>query len=178
MCGTNFVDQATADKIAATAAKFRQITESPFGPDDEIGMLNLITPESMRAVLSRADAGHTLDLSVDYFLGMPSFTAAGQPPYQIWMTNTPRGTAVDDGTGFGEQNKLVGYSGLNPKIKQSGQTARIGRMSKAGPDTLRWAAVEASQQAWHILSRDQPFKPAAPRAATHVPASSSIRLAH
>lgn len=111
MCGSNFVDQATADKIAATAAKFRQITESPFGADDEIGMLNLITPESMRAVLSRADAGHTIDLSVDYFLGMPSFTAAGQPPYQIWMTNTPRGTAVDDGTGFGEQNELVGYSG-------------------------------------------------------------------
>jgi len=70
------------------------------------------------------------------------------------------------------------YRGLNPKIKQSGQTARIGRMSKAGPDTLRWAAVEASQQAWHILSRDQPFKPAAPRAATPGPASSSIRLAH
>jgi kynurenine formamidase len=27
------------------------------------------------------------------------------------MTNTPRGTAVDDSTGFGEQNDLVGYSG-------------------------------------------------------------------
>jgi kynurenine formamidase len=111
MCGTNFVDEATARKIAATAATFRQITSSPFGEDDEIGMLNLITPESMRAVMSRADAGHTIDLSVDYFLGMPSFTAAGQPPYQIWMTNTPRGTALDDSTGFGAQNELVGYSG-------------------------------------------------------------------
>jgi kynurenine formamidase len=111
MCGTNFVDEPTARKIAATAATFRQITTSPFGEDDEIGMLNLITPESMRAVMSRADAGHTIDLSVDYFLGMPSFTAAGQPPYQIWMTNTPRGTALDDSTGFGAQNELVGYSG-------------------------------------------------------------------
>jgi kynurenine formamidase len=111
MCGTNFVDEATARNIAAAAATFREISKSPFGADDEIGMLNLITPESMRAVLSRADAGHTIDLSVDYFLGMPSFTAAGQPPYQIWMTNTPRGTAVHDSTGFGEQNELVGYSG-------------------------------------------------------------------
>jgi kynurenine formamidase len=111
MCGVNFVDEGTAQKIAAAASTFRQITKSPFGPDDEIGMLNLITPESMRAVMSRADAGHTIDLSVDYFLGMPSFTAAGQPPYQISMTNTPRGTAVDDSTGFGEQNDLVGYSG-------------------------------------------------------------------
>ena len=111
MCGVNFVDDGTARKIAAAAAKFREITTSPFGPDDEIGMLNLITPEMARTVVSRADAGHTIDLSVDYFLGMPSFTAAGQPPYQIWMTNTPRGTAVDDSTGFGAENELVGYSG-------------------------------------------------------------------
>ena len=44
--------------------------------------------------------------------------------------------------------KLVGYSGLTREIKQSGQSSRIGRLSKAGPATLRWAAVEASQQAW------------------------------
>jgi transposase len=34
------------------------------------------------------------------------------------------------------------------RIKQSGQSSRVGRISKAGPDTLRWAAVEASQHAW------------------------------
>jgi transposase len=49
---------------------------------------------------------------------------------------------------FATAGKLVGYSGLTPRIKQSGQSARIGRISKAGPDTLRWAAVEAAQQAW------------------------------
>jgi kynurenine formamidase len=111
MCGTNYVDEGTAQKIAAAAATFRQITKSPFGEHDEIGMLNLITPASMAAVMSRADATTTVDLSVDYFLGMPSFTAAGQPPYQISMTNTPRGTSVDDSTGFGHENELVGYSG-------------------------------------------------------------------
>jgi transposase len=120
---------------------------------------------------------------------------------------------IGDIARFPSSRKLVGYSGLNPKIKQSGQSARVGRMSKAGPDTLRWAAVEAAQQAWrptnpwhtlysdikrrhgkanpakaavarkiliaswHILSRDQPFKPSAPRATDPVPASSSIRLA-
>lgn len=111
MCGTNYVDQGTAQKIAAAAATFRQITKSPFGEADEIGMLNLMTPASMSHVMSRAEATTTVDLSVDYFLGMPSFTAAGQPPYQISMTNTPRGTSVDDSTGFGGQNELVGYSG-------------------------------------------------------------------
>ncbi|MFQ5427116.1 MAG: IS110 family transposase, partial [Gaiellales bacterium] len=49
---------------------------------------------------------------------------------------------------FPSARKLVGYSGLAPTIKQSGQSARTGRISKAGPNTLRWAAVEASQQAW------------------------------
>ena len=49
---------------------------------------------------------------------------------------------------FSTARQLVGYSGLTPTIKQSGQSSRTGRISKAGPDTLRWAAVEAAQQAW------------------------------
>lgn len=88
------------------------MTKCPFGPDDQIGMLNLMTPDSIRAVVSQADTGHTLDLSVDYFIGMPSFSGAGQPSYQISMTNTPRGTVLDDAPGVGrEQNERVAYSG-------------------------------------------------------------------
>lgn len=37
--------------------------------------------------------------------------------------------------------KLVGYSGLIARVKQSGQSSRTGAISKSGPDTLRWAAV-------------------------------------
>lgn len=111
MCGHSFVDKDTALRIAATAATFREVTKSPFGEGDEIGMLNLISPESMDAVLKKADATRTLDLSIDFFMGMPSFTAAGQPGYQIWMTNTPQGTLIDDSNGFGEENELVSYSG-------------------------------------------------------------------
>ena len=55
---------------------------------------------------------------------------------------------IGDISRFSTARKLVGYSGLTPKIKQSGQSARVGRISKAGPHTLRWAAVEAAQQAW------------------------------
>ena len=55
---------------------------------------------------------------------------------------------IGDIARFPTAGKLVGYSGLTPRIKQSGQSARVGRISKAGPDTLRWAAVEAAQQAW------------------------------
>lgn len=112
MCGPTLMTADQKEKIAAYAAKFRQVTTSPFGSDDEIGMLNLIDAESRRAILSRTDAGKVFDLSVDYFVGMPSFAAAGDPGYQVWMTHTPRGTVLDDAPGVGaEVNELVTYSG-------------------------------------------------------------------
>jgi transposase len=61
---------------------------------------------------------------------------------------------------FADARKLVGYSGLTPRIKQSGQSANTGKLSKAGSKLLRWAAIEAAQQAWrpsnpwHQLYRD------------------------
>ncbi len=112
MCGPALVDERTKRHIAAYAAKFREVTKSPFGDDDEIGMVNLITADSMRAVLSEADYGMVFDLGVDYFMGMPAWTAAGDPPFQIWMSHTPDGTLLDDPMGVGqEQNELVSYSG-------------------------------------------------------------------
>ena len=121
---------------------------------------------------------------------------------------------IGDISRFPSARKLVGYSGLTPRIKQSGQSERVGRLSKAGPHTLRWAAVEAAQQAWrpsnpwhplytdikrrhgkanpakaavarkvliaawHVLSRNQPFKPCRRHGgADPVPASSHFHLA-
>ncbi len=55
----------------ATAAN-RVVGTSPWGPNDEIGRLNLITPESQAAILSRLVGGKNYDLSVEYFIGMPS----------------------------------------------------------------------------------------------------------
>jgi transposase len=114
---------------------------------------------------------------------------------------------------FPSPAKLVGYSGLVPRVHQSGESSRTGRLSKAGSPLLRWAAVEAAQQAWrphnpwhrlyvdvrrrqgngnaakaavgrkvliacwHVLARNEPFKPAAGSAAPIVPASSSSSLA-
>ena len=69
---------------------------SPWGDRDEIGRLNWITPESQRAVLERVDGAKMFDLSVDYFIGMPSWAAAGDPKFDIWMTHTPQGS-VNDG---------------------------------------------------------------------------------
>jgi transposase len=49
---------------------------------------------------------------------------------------------------FGSAAQLVGYSGLVPRVHQSGESSRTGRLSKAGSPLLRWAAVEAAQHAW------------------------------
>ena len=55
---------------------------------------------------------------------------------------------IGDVSRFPSARRLVGYSGLAPTIKQSGQSSRTGPISKAGPSTLRWAAIEAAQGAW------------------------------
>ena len=49
---------------------------------------------------------------------------------------------------FPGPGKLVGYAGLAPRVSQSGKRSQTGALSKAGSRTLRWAAVEAANQAW------------------------------
>ncbi len=58
------------------------------GPDDNSGRLNLMTAQSRAAALARADWSRVFDLAVDYFIGLPSWAAAGDPRYQVWMTDT------------------------------------------------------------------------------------------
>lgn len=85
---------------------------SPWGPDDEIGTLNMMTEKSKAETLSRIRNGKTYDLSVEYFVGMPSFHDLGDPLYQYWLTHTPRGTVVGNPNGLGnEMNEKVSYTG-------------------------------------------------------------------
>ena len=112
MCSDSFVTAAMKSRIAAHAAAFRKATQSPFGSDDEIGMLNLVDGESRRAIMDRADPSRVYDLSVDNFVGMPGWFGAEDQPYQIWMTHTPRGEQADDIMRVGKAaNELVSYSG-------------------------------------------------------------------
>jgi kynurenine formamidase len=85
---------------------------SPWGKDDELGRLNLMTDASRAAILGRVLGGKSYDLSVEYFIGMPSWHAIGDPRYQFWLTHTPRGTVIDDPMQVGaSQNHHVGYTG-------------------------------------------------------------------
>ena len=98
--------------MSAENYELRPVGKSPWGPEDQRGALNRITPQSRAAIVARMDGARIYDLSVDYFLGMPSFQAAGDPAYQIWMTHTPRGTIVDNLNGAGRRlNTCCGYSG-------------------------------------------------------------------
>ena len=48
---------------------------------------------------------------------------------------------------FPSPAKLCGYTGLCPKVKQSGATDARGPISKHGPKYLRWALFEAALNA-------------------------------
>ena len=85
---------------------------SPWGKEDEIGTLNMMTEQSRASALASIGSGRAYDLSVEYFVGMPSFDALGDPGYQYWLTHTPDGTVVDNPNGMGTaMNQKVSYTG-------------------------------------------------------------------
>jgi len=96
-----------------------QVSRSPWGPDDEIGRLNWITAESQRAILEGLDGSAVFDLGIEYFFGMPSWSAAHDPKYEIWMTHTPQGSINDNLSGAGAHvHEKYSYCGdLDPHVR-------------------------------------------------------------
>jgi transposase len=63
--------------------------------------------------------------------------------------------AVGDIGRFPTSRKLVGYLGLDPRVRQSGSTpAKGGRISKQGSPQARWVLVEA---AWSVVQQPGPL---------------------
>jgi Transposase IS116/IS110/IS902 family len=54
---------------------------------------------------------------------------------------------IDEIGRFPAPQKFVGYSGLCPRVVQSGDADRRGPLSKHGPTCLRWALIEATMHA-------------------------------
>jgi kynurenine formamidase len=101
-----------AGLFTALSQQNETVGKSQWGPNDEIGSLNLMSNSTRFEVLSQIKSGKTYDLSVEYFVGMPSFHALGDPGYQYWLTHTPHGTIVDNPNGLGEtMNHKVSYTG-------------------------------------------------------------------
>ncbi len=94
------------------AAELADVGTSPWGPDDQLGRLNMMTEQSKAAILSRISTGHVYDLSAEYFMGMPGWFPACDPRYTFWMTHTPKGNVVADPMKVGkEMNEHVSYTG-------------------------------------------------------------------
>lgn len=95
-----------------TTASPAEVGASPWGPNDELGAMNLQTQKTRSEILNRLSPGRVYDLSVDYFIGMPSWHGIGDPRYQYWLTHSPRGTVIDDPMNVGrEVNEHVSYTG-------------------------------------------------------------------
>lgn len=136
--------------IAAFQASAGKASTSPFGAQDEIGMLNLMTAETRVRSLRHADASKVFDLSVDLFVGMPSATSAGGPPFEIFMSHTPMGTVIDDQTGVGAQrNRHASFSG-DCIMMYTHCGTHIDTLNHFGYDGVIWNGYEATS---HLGSR-------------------------
>ena len=64
-----------------------------------------------------------------------------------WVLAYTIAAEIGDIARFPSARKLVGYSGLCPRVYQSGESDRRGPLAKQGPKYLRWALVEAALHA-------------------------------
>jgi transposase len=64
-----------------------------------------------------------------------------------WVLADTIAAEIGDIERFASPRKLAGYSGLCPRVYQSGERDLRGPLSKQGPRYLRWALVEAATHA-------------------------------
>ena len=68
-------------------------------------------------------------------------------PGVAWVLGYTIAAEIGDIGRFASPAKLAGYTGLCPRVYQSGDTDRRGPLSHAGPKYLRWALIEAATHA-------------------------------
>jgi len=77
-------------------------------------------------------------------------------PGIAWVLGYTIAAEIGDIGRFPSPAKLTGYTGLCPRVYQSGSTDRRGPLTHAGPRYLRWALVEAATHACrHEIYRDR-----------------------
>ena len=68
-------------------------------------------------------------------------------PGIAWVLGYTIAAEIGDIERFPSPRKLAGYTGLCPKVRQSGAMDRRGPLAKNGPRYLRWALLEAATNA-------------------------------
>jgi transposase len=77
-------------------------------------------------------------------------------PGIAWVLGYTIAAEIGDIARFPTPRKLAGYTGLCPKVRQSGSMDRRGHLAKNGPRYLRWALLEAATNAVkHPVYRDR-----------------------
>jgi transposase len=73
-----------------------------------------------------------------------------------WVLGYTIAAEIGDIHRFSSPAKLCGYTGLCPRVYQSGNTDRRGPLTHAGPKYLRWALIEAATHACrHPIYRER-----------------------
>jgi transposase len=80
-------------------------------------------------------------------------------PGIAWILAYTIAGEIGDITRFPTPRKLIGYTGLCPRVYQSGESDRRGALVKTGPGHLRWALIEAA----HTAARDPAYAALAAR---------------
>jgi kynurenine formamidase len=118
---------ASSTGVQAQIAK-NVAAKSPWGPNDEIGTLNMMTDATRLDALKQVAGGKVYDLSVEMFIGMPTCCVPfGDPNFQIFMTHTPAqdtakellsysGDGVSMYTHTGTHIDTLNHFGLHGKI--------------------------------------------------------------
>ncbi|AOY02310.1 cyclase [Jeongeupia sp. USM3] len=145
--------------LIGVAHAAQEVGISPWGANDEIGRLNLITPASRAAIMARVSGEQVYDLAVDYFVGMPSWQEAGDPPYQMWMTHTPHGNVIADPMKVGEpMNRHVSYSGSAVSMYAHMGT-HIDALNHFGLNGKIWNGYKASDhlgdRGWNVTGAEK-----------------------
>jgi transposase len=77
-------------------------------------------------------------------------------PGIAWVLGYTIAAEIGDIHRFASPQKLCGYTGLCPKVHQSGSKDRRGQLTHAGPRYLRWALMEAAMHsAQHPVYRER-----------------------
>ena len=77
-------------------------------------------------------------------------------PGIAWVLGYTIAAEIGDVSRFASPKKLTSYTGLCPRVYQSGGSDRRGPLTHAGPRYLRWALIETATTACrHELYRDR-----------------------
>ena len=79
----------------------------------------------------------------------PLCAAAQDSPGIAWVLGYTIAAELGDIARFPSAKKLCGYTGLCPRVYQSGSRDQRGPLAKNGPPYLRWALIEAAIHAAH-----------------------------